>query len=748
MTEETMLQEKVTSCRCHFCGSALCNVNVYSVDGEITKVLPDPTWPNSMARCVKMKSNGRAAIQYHYHPDRLNFPQKRAGERGEDRWERISWDQGLSEVAEKLLAIRDEFGAEAVAGLTGTAHYGDYTWVKTKFLNLFGSPNNHGNEAICHGPQTKAYETTIGWAGQIFMMPGVTNCLVLNSNQRESAPAGFAAIEGVKASGGKIISISPRFGNVSMLADYYLPIRPGSDGALYLAWLHVIINEELYDKDFVAKWTIGFDELKEYVQAWTPEKAAEITWIAADMIRETARVYATNQPSRIIAMQSYDGQAPNGFRTLRSVAMLEALIGSLDNGCPVVGPLDPTTYIDDYEAERNDMLSWEQQQKQIGGDRFSLIGFPGWTLIGEGQKRRYGTQMYAHWSNQGHAPSLWRQILSEKPYPVKALIITGCGALTKYSNTKLVLEAFKKVDLIVVADFFPNANTVMADYVFPMSDWMERPLMESYAGDMMGMLPCGTNAVEPKYERRSDYDFYRGLGIRCGQAEFWPEETLHENLDARLARSGKTFEEIATGPKVITEPMRPFNYTLPNPKTGKPNGFGTLSGKVELRSSVLDKLGFDPLVHYEEPNFSPYSTPEYAQKYPYILITGARIQPFYHSEFRQIQHLRELHPDPLVEINPITAQEITPPLVDGDWAWIETHMGKIKMKVRVTTAIAVGIISAEHNWWFPEDDPKAPSYYGAFKSNINVVLDDDPDICGQELGAYTNKNAMCTIYRA
>lgn len=701
-----------------------------------------------MVHCSRHKNNGRAAIEYHYHPDRLNFPLKRVGERGQDQWEVISWDQALDEVAEKLNYYRDTFGAESVAAATGTAHYGDYTWTKSKFLNLFGSPNNHGNEAICHGPQTKAYESTLGWAGQIWLTPGVTNTLVLNSNQRESAPVCFAAIEGVKASGGKIISISPRFGNVSMLADYYLPVRPGSDGALYLAWLNVIINEDLYDHEFVEKWVVGFDELKEFVQPWTPEKAAEICWVSADMIRETARVYATNQPSRIIAMQSYDGQAPNGFRTLRCVAMLEAIIGAADNGCPVAGPVNPDVFEDDYHAERNDMLPWSQQVKQIGGDRFNVLGFPGWKLLGEGQLRRYGTAMYTHWSNQGHAPTMWRQILDEKPYPVKALIMTGCGALTKYSNTKLVLEAFKKLDLIVVADFFPNANTAMADYVFPMSDWMERPLMESYGASLMANVACGMNAVEPLYERRSDYDFWRGLGIRCGQEEYWPQETLIENHDYRVKGTGKTFEEIATHEKCIAEPLVHLGYQKINPKTGEAYGFATPSGKAEFHSEVLEKLGQDPLVHYEEPNFSPYSTSEYAQQYPYILITGCRVQPFYHSEHRQIRALRDLHPDPIVEVNPETAQALEPPLVDGDWAWIETHLGRIKMRVRVSTAVGVGIVSAEHNWWFPEDDPKLPSLYGAFKSNINVVLDDDPDKCAQELGGYTNKNAMCNIYKA
>ncbi|UWG97787.1 molybdopterin-dependent oxidoreductase [Dehalobacter sp. DCM] len=743
-----MSEERAISCRCHLCGSSHCGVSVYEKDGQITKVLPDPLWPGSAAYCARLNNQGKAAIEYHYHPDRLNFPMKRIGERGEGKWEIISWDQALDEVAAKLLEIRDKYGAEAVGGITGTAHYPDYTWPKTRFLNLFGSPNNLGNEQICHGPQTKAYETTLGWAGQLYMVPGLTKCIVLNSNQRESAPPTFAGVEAIKAGGAKVISINPRFSDVSRLSDEYLMLRPGTDGALYLAWLNVIINEELYDKEFVEKWVVGFEELKEFVQAWTPEKAAEITWLTADKIRESARIYATNKPARIIAMQSYDGQAPNGFRTLRAVAMLEAITGNVDESCFILGPYSNDKLVDDYEMELNELLPESQKKKQVGGDRFKVLGYVGWDMLGEYQKKRFNTKMYAYWSNQGHAPMVWRQILTEKPYPIKALTLTGCGALTKFSNPKLIYEAFKKLDLLVVADFFPNANTSLADYVFPMSDWMERMCLETSIAHLMGLLSGGLNAVEPMYERRSDYDFWRGLAVRCGQEEHWPQKTLEEVYDYRLSRQGMTFRQFVDEKLMDSGELEFHKYEQINPKTGEQFGFATPSGKVEFKSSLLEKMGYDSLTHYEEPNFSPISTPDYAKKYPYILITGARVQPFYHSEHRQIPSLRKMRPDPIVEMNPILAQSLEPPIADGDWAYIETHLGRIKMKAKLTTALNPNVVSADHNWWFPEKDANEPSLYGVWESNINVCLDDDPDICGPELGQYTNKNAMCNIYKA
>ncbi|MGV8083453.1 MAG: molybdopterin-dependent oxidoreductase [Coriobacteriia bacterium] len=565
-----------------------------------------------------------------------------------------------------------------------------------------------------------------------------------NNPRERSAPA-QAIYEQMKANGTKIIAIDPRMTSTGLIADYYLPIRPGSDTALILSWIHVIIRDDLYDHDFVEKWSVGFDEIKELVKGWTPEKAAELCWVSPHIIEQTARVFASAKQGRFITGQTHEGQAPNGFRACRATAILESICGFMQNGCYFV-PLDPNKFEDDYHHELDDTLPWSEQEKQIGSDRFRVIGYQGFNLLGETQLRHYGTKPYSYWCSQGHAPTLWRQIISEQPYPVKAVIIAGANPLSKFSNIKLVLEAFKKLELIVVADFFPNANTAMADYVFPMSDWMERPILDSYMTVGGGALGAGLNAVDPMFERRSDYDFWRGLSIKCGFGEYWPHETLLENHESRMKIM--TFEELATGPRIIAEPLEPFSYARINPQTGLPKGFATPSGKAELHSSVLEQLGYDPLTHHTEPNFSPYSTPDYAEEYPLILITGMRVQPFYHSEHRQIRTWRDMHPDPICEINIETGQMLNPPVTDGDWVWVETHLGRVKMKVRTNFAILPGVVSAEHNWWFPEDDPKLPNLYGAFKSNINVVLDDDPDICGEEVGSYTNKNAMCKVYKA
>ena len=199
------MEEKVTSVRCHFCGNGSCNVNVHSVGNDVLKVVPDPTWANSIPpECQRLRHEGRAAIQYHYHPDRLNFPQKRVGERGEGKWERISWAQGIAEVAAKLCELRDKYGAECVAGITGTAHYGDSMWVKSNFLNCFGTPNNIGNEQICHGPMTKAFECTVGWAYINKLAGESARVFATNSNHRESHPTTWQKIKAIHEAGSSL----------------------------------------------------------------------------------------------------------------------------------------------------------------------------------------------------------------------------------------------------------------------------------------------------------------------------------------------------------------------------------------------------------------------------------------------------------------------------------------------------------------------------------------------------------------
>jgi anaerobic selenocysteine-containing dehydrogenase len=249
-------------------------------------------------------------------------------------------------------------------------------------------------------------------------------------------------------------------------------------------------------------------------------------------------------------------------------------------------------------------------------------------------------------------------------------------------------------------------------------------------------LITGERAVPPECERREDYQLWRELGIRLGQKEFWQWENYEQTLDYRLRPMGYTHAE-------FTHKVRGFFFPNDKKKYEK-YGFATRSGKVELYSSLLADEGYDPLPFYEEPAESPISTPELAREYPYILITGGRVRYFYHSEFRQIKSMRKRHPDPLVEINTETARKLG--INNGDWVWIETHVGRIQQKAKLDPYINPRVVNCEHGWWFPEDPAEEPSLHGVWKSNVNVLLDDDPQKCDPIIGSWAY-HGLCKIYR-
>jgi anaerobic selenocysteine-containing dehydrogenase len=184
------------------------------------------------------------------------------------------------------------------------------------------------------------------------------------------------------------------------------------------------------------------------------------------------------------------------------------------------------------------------------------------------------------------------------------------------------------------------------------------------------------------------------------------------------------------------------------PAKWEEKGFATPSGRVEIWPSILEDLGLPALPMHVEPPESPYSKPELYQEYPFILITGPRHLPFTHSEHRQLPSLRRMHPDPIVEIHPQTARDLDPSVWDGDWIWIETPRGKIKQKVRTSSAIHPKVVCAQHCWWFPEKPCYEPSLYGLWESNVNILTDDDPKICGKAMGNWPAKTLLCKIYKA
>jgi anaerobic selenocysteine-containing dehydrogenase len=685
---------------------------VHIKGGKVTRVTGDPGHPmNRGYICVK----GRAQPELLYHPDRLKYPLKRKGERGEGKWQRVSWNNALDEIAAGFKKVQEKYGAESIAVMTGT---GPRTGNNTArlFCLVFGTPNRISvDNHICFAPSTVAETCTYGVMTTMMEIgPDYDHAeciMVWGANPLAShPPRGQEIVRAKRERGARLIVIDPRRTELAAMADLWLQIRPGTDVALALAMINVIIDEELYDKEFVAEWCYGFEELRNHVRNFPPEKVAAITWLSPEIIKEAARLYATTRPAVLHHRIGLEHNI-NSTQADRAMAILIALTGNLDIKGGNLFQFLPAGFTNPCNKLN---LPPAVQAKRIGEKEFPLArGFV-------------------------HCALAVEAMLEGRPYPLRAIYNTTGNPVVNMQDSKKMWQALKSLDLLVVADFFMQPTAELADYVLPTSTWLEKDDMGDFPNLMYtNYIAAGQKAIEPLYECWDD----RKILIELGKRIDWPGRVLlpwrdvNELNDAMVADMGMTFKELQEKGYVI-EPMRYRKYAA--------EGFSTPTGKVELYSTRLEEYGYDPLPTFHEPPESPVSTPEILPEYPLILITGGRDISHFNSEGRQIPDLRERLPEPFIDIHPDTAREAG--IKEGDWVYLSTPQAegeRVKFKARLTTDIQPGVVHAPHGWWFPE---RPGPEHGCFDSNINVVLSGGPpreSICG----SVRTRGTLCRISR-
>jgi thiosulfate reductase/polysulfide reductase chain A len=710
-----------------------CGLLLEVEDGKIVGVKGDPEHPITRGRIC---ARGSLMADHVHHPDRINYPLKRKGEKGSGQWQRITWDQALDEVAEKLGALRDRYGAETLAFTHGTKR--TYHWDERRFFNLFGSPNVCGANNICMCPtQAVEFATYGGFCWGDIMH---TRCVVLwGHGPSRSDPIGlYPMILQAKKNGAKLIVVDPRRIPEAKEADMWLPIRPGTDVALMLGWLRIIMVEDLYDHEFVAKWTVGFDDLRAAAAPYTPERVAEITWLTPQQVVDSARLYATTKPAVITWGFGIDKQGVNATQAARARCCLRAVTGNLDvpGGEPLGWNAPVGKIIGDPEMELNEAIPAGQRAKQLGADEYPFFGFPGWSRNVEANRRLPHEHM--HPPNAGmtcvaHARSVFDAMVTGKPYPVRAAISVASNPLLSLPNVRRTYEALKSLDLYVVGEFYLTPSAALADYVFPICSTVETTELW-LTGAFCVACPRG---IEPLFERRNTYDFWRGLGVRIGEAQQWPWKTVDEVWDHRLSPLGLTFSQLMENNGL---------FGKPESKRYEKYGFGTPSGKVELRSSTFETLGCEPLPVYREMPHSPMADPGLAEAFPLVLISGSRFMPMYHSEQRQIEAARKKRPDPLVTLHPDTAKRLN--LTEGEWVKVETPHGSIRMRLALSDEVDPRMADADHGWWFPERQAAEPELFGVFESNANILCPSGPEFCSPEIGSWPHTALLCRVEKA
>lgn len=711
---------------CHCGCGVLLSTNA---EGRLVKIEGDPANPFSQG---EMCPRGLAGLETIYHPDRLEYPLMRVGERGEGKWRRASWDEALDLTAAAFKKARAESGPESVVFLKGTGR--DISPYISRLAYSFGSPNyfacGPASGNACFMPRQACLDALAGdfmvadcsqyhvdrYDHPDWQPPGVI--LVWGCNPTQSNPDGFLGswIVHCMKRGSRLIVVDPRLTWLATRATVWLPVRPGTDAALAMAMLNVVITGGLYDHDFVERWTHGFDELAGRVAPCTPEWAAEKTGISAAKIRKAAELFGSSRPAAVQWGIGVDMNA-DCIPTAHAIACLWTVCGQVDVPGGMVIVRHP------FGVARRGVASAsfpKVTEPKIGVDRYPLVA--------------YGTPY-------GQGDSLVDQLETGEPYPIRAAWIQSTGTITgSFADPARVRRAFRKLDFVACCDLFMTPTPVsFADVVFPVCTYAERDgLRNSFY-----QLSAINKAIEPVGESRSDMQVVLDLGRRL-DPEAWPWEDVQALFSHMIKSSGQDFDGLRESmPRCPGVTYR--RYERGELREDGAPGFRTPTGKIELWSTALEACGLDPLPAFEEPYYDVSRQPEVNAAFPLTLITGGRVSVFFNSEHRNVAGLRVFNPFPWVDVHPDDVLRWK--LEDGAWVWVESHYGRAKRKVRASREVTVGMVHAQASWWNPAGPAnEQDGLFDLVELNINNLL--PSGLQGKSGFGYPFRNMRCRLVRA
>ncbi|MFH2044740.1 MAG: molybdopterin-dependent oxidoreductase [Pseudomonadota bacterium] len=669
-----MTNRKEIKTLCGMCPWA-CGIIVSVENEKAVKIEGDPDHPwNHGKLCPK----AAGIIDYVYSPDRIKYPMKKVN--GE--FQRISWDEALDIMATELNKIKENYGAKSWAVLEGMSFvcqgFTSMTLLQ-RFCDAYGSPNFITPESMCYLSRITANMLTLGKFPAAD--PENSKCIILwGHNPSESNFITAEQIMNAKKKGAKLIVIDPRKTSFAKKADIHAQIRPGTDCALALSMLNVIISDHLYDTQFVEKWTTGFDEFAEHIKAYPPEKIEKITLVPEKIIRSMAHLYAANKPACILEGINTLQQVPTGFQSQRAILILQSITANIDiaGGLLAVdlgGPEIPS--VANCSPLR---LADTPKEPPMGQEQFPILVQGGWTAQGM---------------------LLPDMILTGKPYPIKGLAVVGSNPLLTWPNTNKMRSALEKLDFLAVILTTMNETAQLADLILPEASFLERTeiweiLSISFAKPFINLR----NKAIGFYESMPNPEIWIKLAKRMGYEKYFPWKDMNELLEYSYGPTGLDLKTLFGKTNCI--PFGEIKY-----KQYEKEGFKTPSGKIEIFSSVMKQLGLESLPVYNEPTESPFGSPGLAKEYPVILTTGSRTLQYTHSSFREIEKFKKKMPEPNGEIHPETAKLYG--INDGELMIVETKRGKIEIKAKTTEDILPNTLSIPHGW---------------AKHNVNALTDE------------------------
>ena len=659
----------------HDCPDA-CGVLITVEDGRATKIQGDPNHPVTRGfLCAKVAKY----LDRVYSPDRVLYPMRRIAAKGSastkrnEVWQRITWDEALNEIAERFRSIVAEFGSEAIlpysyGGTLGALNGGS---MDRRFFTRLGA--SELERTICSSAGEAGLESVMGvklgtepdqFVHSRYIIAWASN---IHGNNVHLWPF----IVEARRKGAKLVVIDPYRTRTAACADWYLPINPGTDSALALAMMHVIIGECLYDADYVAKYTLGFEQLREKVKAYPPERAAQWTGISADDIRKLAREYATTRPA-VIRVNYGVQRSENGGMATRAISMLPCITGSL---------------------------------KEVGGGIH--LSTSGAFDLNKVALRRPDLK-----PRDGKTPRVVNMVELGKALntlsdpPLKALFVYGSNPAAVCPSHNEVVRGLKRTDLFtVVHEQFFTDTTDYADIVLPATTFFEHRDLQAAYGHYY--LQMSDQAIAPLGECRSNVDLFRALAACMEFSEECFSESTDQMIDRALSSSNPWLQGI-TRERLQREGHVRLNFaasdeSAPNPSQAHAasspflpfaqGNFRTPSGKAELYSEAMKALGLDPVARFIPPAESRNGTGN--RKYPLELL-ARKADNFLNSTFSNLSSIQQMEDTNLLEINSADARARG--IVDGSTVKVYNHRGEIFLKARVDGAVQPGVVSARLNW--------------------------------------------------
>lgn len=675
---------------CWECGT-ICGSLLTVENGKVAKIAPNPAHPGSKgAFCVK---GIRGAKEWTYSDGRLKTPLRRTKARGAGTFEPISWEDAISEMADRFADVRRRYGPASITGVTNGAFF-SRGLMMALLMRSIGSPNWMINQDLCGGCRAVADKMTgLNVTGGEDI--DETRCaLIVGRNPSVADPVQWMALKRAKARGARVIVIDPFRTPAADLADVWLRPRPGTDAAIGLAMAHILIAEDLYDHSFTEQWCFGFDRFARHVSQFTPAWAEARSGVPAKDIIAAARIYAKG-PSCFVSGHGIDGSS-TGVQTFRAFFALVAITGNVDR------------------------IGGNRRAKKPHGFKtnFDVLFDPDYRLPPEIEEQRIGFKEFPLWSGPSgfqmacHNPSVLNAILTDKPYPVRAMFASGANILLTYPDVDRTIAAVQSLDFFVVGSQYMTPTAAWADIVLPKTTTLEE---EEVTVHQAG--PCVTYTA-PASVRQSDQRSDQEIAVALIQAlkdrqaiykDYLPWKTQREFVEYCVSGSAIQLPELETA-GFATFPFSQGNLSE--------QVIATPSGKFELYSQQMEMAGVVPLPIFELPAhlLEPAET---VDEFPLVLQTGFREKTYHHSRFREQAWARKVSPDPLVYIHPETAQRFN--VAEGDWIKLSTPRasGSCSLKARITDNTLPDVLTTGMGWWLPE---AAGPEFGARTVNVSAAM--------------------------